>query len=105
MDHSRIRQKIETGDRMPNEEFVRQHVAFHSIAGAARHDEVARHVRATASERVHMVDGGNGEVEYRAAIHTAAAAVTHHRALERAFFLVSTMMEGFVMKPAGTPRE
>lgn len=105
MNHAGIRQKIETGDRIPNEEFVREHVAFHAITGATRHDEIARHVRASACKRVDVIDGSDGEVECRAAVDAAAAAVTHHRALERAFLLVTAGMEGFTVKPAGAPRE
>ena len=105
MDHARVCQKIETCDGISNEELVRQHVALHPITRAACHDQVAWHVRATAREWVDVVDSGDSELERRAAIDAAAAAVAHHGALERALLLAAAVTKGFTVKAARAARE
>jgi len=52
-----------------------------------------------------VVDRGDRELQRRAAVHTAATTITHHRALERAFFIVTAGMERFAMQPARAARE
>jgi len=105
VNHARVRQKIETGHGIANEKLVGQHVALHSIAGRACHDEVAGNVRAAVCEWVDVVDGSDRKLQRSTAVHAAAAAVAHHRALERAFFLTATGMQRFTVKPACAPRE
>ena len=63
------------------EELVRQHVGLEAVAGAAGGDEVAGGGDPALRERMDMVERRDRELERRAAVHAAAATVTHGRAL------------------------
>ena len=92
MDCSRITNEVRPGLRVPREELVRQHVTLQSIARGTGADEVSRRVGATAGYRMDVVERRLHRVEPVTAVHTAAAAVAHRRALELS--LVVPIMPG-----------
>lgn len=83
MNYPSVHQEIHPGQRIPHEEIVRQHVALQTVTGSAGGNEVAVGGDAAPRARVHVIDGGMIVLEPGAAVHTAPAAVAHHRALER----------------------
>src|ERR671915_1580010 len=82
MDDARIQQKVQSRQRISDEEVVRQHVALQSIAGAAGGDEVSVGGEATARAGVHVIDRRTIVLEPPAAVHAAPAAIAHYGALE-----------------------
>ena len=77
-----VADKVGPGLRIPREELVRQHVTLQSIARRAGADEVSRRVGATARHRMDVVERRFHRIEAVPAIHAAAAAIAHGRALE-----------------------
>jgi hypothetical protein len=95
MNHSRVQQKVESRQRISDEEVMRQHVALQSVTGAAGGDEVSVGGQATAGARVHVIDRRTIVLEPRTAVHAAPAAIAHHGALE-------SSLEINVLKVGGT---
>jgi hypothetical protein len=87
MNCPRIRQKILPRTRISEKEFQRQHISFHSITRPARHHQIPRRVRSAFGEWIDMIDRGEIQIEWRAAIDAAAAAVAHHGAFHGALVL------------------
>jgi hypothetical protein len=52
-----------------------------------------------------VIDGGDRQLEQRAAIDAAPTAIAHHGAFERAFLLIAARVKGFTGKPAWRTRE
>ena len=84
MHHPRVGEKIQSRGRISQEELLRHHIPLQSITRSTRDHEISRRVGAAFGERVDVVDRREVEVEGRAAVDTAATAVAHHGALERA---------------------
>ena len=101
MNRARVSDEVEASPRIPGKEIGRQHVALESIAAPARQHDVSSHVGAAVREGVHVVEGGELEVERRGAVHAAAAAITHGGSLDG-----SLLMSGWnVLAPTGRARE
>ena len=73
--------------RIAHEEFSGEHVCLEPIAGRACRDDVARRMRSTLRERMHMVERGVLVVERRGAIHAAPPAIAQRGELHRSLLL------------------
>ena len=82
MDDPGVEQKVETRVRIPREELLREQIAFASVAGTARGNEVAGRVSAASGQWLDVVQRRRLEIERRSAIDAPAAAVPQRRALE-----------------------
>ena len=87
MHRSRVRDEVLPGPRIAREKLRRQQVALQTIARPAGEDDVARDVRAAVRERMNVIQSGEIEFQMRAAVHAAAATITHGRALDGALLI------------------
>jgi hypothetical protein len=100
MHGTRVENEIQTCPGKAREEFSRQQIALESIAAPAGENDVARHVCAAVREGMHVVQGGEIEIQRRGAVHTPAAAVAHGRAFDRSLL----MSGGDWLRPATEAR-
>jgi len=87
MHRARVGDEVLPRPRIPSEEFGRQQVSLETVARRAGQDDVAHCVSAAVGKRMHMVQSGDVELEQRAAVDAAAAAVTHGSSLERSLLM------------------
>lgn len=87
MNRARVRDEIDPGPRIPSEELGREQIAFQSVTTPAGEYQVARRVRSTVRQRVHVVERREIELEKRGAVDAAPSAVAHGGALDRAFLV------------------
>ena len=87
MHRARVSDEVLSRPRITSEEFCRQQVSLETIALRARQYDVAHCVSATVGKRMHVVERGEVELEHRAAVHAAAAAITHGCSLERSLLM------------------
>jgi len=87
MHRSRVQDEVRARPRESGEELRRQEVAFQSITSCASEHDVPGNVRATARERMDVVQRRKIEFKSRRAVNAAAAAVAHGRALDRSFLM------------------
>jgi hypothetical protein len=83
MHRSRIHDEVVPGPWVAHEELDREQLALEAIAARTRGNEVAKGVRATVSEWIHMIERGVREFEGLGAVDTAATAVAHGGAFNR----------------------
>lgn len=101
MHRSRVLNEIRARPRISGEELGRQQVSLQSIAARTGEDDVARYVRTAVRPREHMIERGELELERRRAVHTAAAAIAHGGALDRALLMTG----GNLFGPASDARD
>ena len=97
----RVQDEVRAGPRESAEELCRQQITLEAITARAGKHDVPRNVRASAGERVDVIQCRKVEFKRRRAVDAAAAAVAHGRALDRSF-LVSG---GNRLGPAVRPRQ
>ena len=73
--------------RIAGEKFGRQQISLETVARGAREHDVPRRVRPAMGEWMYVVERREVEFEQRAAVHAAAAAVTHGSSLERSLLM------------------
>jgi hypothetical protein len=101
-----VSEKIKTGPGVPDEKFVREHIALQAITWPTGDHKVARGVGSTMGEGVDMIDRSGAHFQRMAAIHAASAAVAHHRALDCPLSLAGNRVKGAPRKPVnGLPRK
>lgn len=86
--------------RVPGKKFCRQQVSLQAIARAAGENDVARRVRAAVSQRVHMVEGREVELQRQATIDAASAAIAHSGSFDCSFLVA----RGNFLGPAADTR-
>jgi hypothetical protein len=83
MNGASVSHEVGASPGIGGEEFVRKVVAFQAITVRAREDDIAGMVRAPMSEWIDVIKRCRFEVEPGPAVHAAASAVAHGRALDR----------------------
>src|SRR5436190_3209183 len=78
-----VEDEIAARPRIAEKELRGEHVGLEAIAGRTCRHDVARRVRASLRERMHVVERRTIVLEGRAAINTSATAVSHRGELER----------------------
>lgn len=75
MHGARVAHEVGASPWIAREELEWEAIALETVAGATRHNEVARFVRAASCERHDVVECRGVLVEARRAVHTALSAV------------------------------
>ena len=87
MHRARVAEEVAPRPRMSGKELVRRLVTLQAIAARAGGHEVARLVGTTASERMHVVEGGGVRRQGRRAVDAALAALAQGHGTQRTFAL------------------
>lgn len=87
MHGSGVLNEVEASPGVAGKKFGGEKVPFEAIAATTGGYEIAGRMLATFGEWEDVVDGGEVEIEWCGAIHTAAPAVTHHCVFDRALLV------------------
>src|SRR6185503_13476832 len=101
MHGARIEDEVQAGPGKPREEFRRQQISLEAVASCAREHDVARNVPSAVRERMHVIEGGEIELQLRATIDTAPPTVSHGGAFDRSFLMSGGDGFGPAIRPRG----
>lgn len=82
MDGASVPDEVRSGERVPREEFIGQHVALHPVTRSTGGDEVSGGMCPTPCYRMDVVERRFHRLEVVAAVDTSPATVAHRRPLE-----------------------